>query len=304
MTRFNHFRRIHQSRYYRRSAPIWAALALTVLLTALSPSGLFAAPKRTLDGIVVGGLDIGEYSVKAVLTVPVGDTLRIGAGAKLYFEPLTGIDVRGALLVDGALGLPVIMTSSTDTAGAAEAPQAFDWNGVRSFGPGASVVIRHASVSNSVYGLQIWDTLSRAELQDVAFSNNGYASLMRNGEIVPVTVDKVVNMAWNTDTPPVSSAKPVSYRSTKTKINTNTTSQHRINAKFIINVSALTVAAAGITTCYIGLSNTNTYNNHNTPNNNNADYYKEKIQKNTTASAIGAIATGVGLGCIGVTLFF
>jgi len=32
----------------------------------------------------------------------------------LYFEQLTGIDVRGVLSVSGALGLPVVMTSCND----------------------------------------------------------------------------------------------------------------------------------------------------------------------------------------------
>jgi hypothetical protein len=290
----------------RHSVPVLAALTLTVVLSsALSPSGgLCAADKRPLEGVVVGDLGEGEYLVKTLLTVPDGDTLRIGAGAVLYFEQLTGIDVRGVLTVSGAPGIPVVMTSSNDTAKSAQAPQAFDWNGVRSFGPDAAVFMRHASVSNSVYGVQIWDPSSKAELRDVFFRDNGYASLMRGGEIVPTEADKAVSAAWNVEAPqssPRQAGKPVKAKPAKSN------SPGTVSAKFVVNVSAVGVAAAGMTACYIGLSNTNTYQKHyelEGGSGGHSEYYQDKIRKNITVSAIGAAAAGLGLGCIGVTLFF
>jgi hypothetical protein len=257
-------------------------------------ASLPAAEKRPLSGEVGGDLGIGEYSVKTVLTVPAGDTLRIGAGAALCFEQLTGIDVRGVLSVSGALGLPVVMTSCNDAAGAA---QAFDWNGVMAFGPDAAVFMRYAVISNSVYGVNIGDTLSVADLRDVSFKNNGYAPLVRGGEIVPVAADAPVNVTWNIDTLP--SSPPPAVKPAKNR--------HKAEAKFIINVSAVSVAAAGMTACYIGLSNTSVYYKHYVPEGNASKlsgYYEGKIRKNMTVSAAGAVAAGVGLGCIGVTLFF
>jgi len=269
---------------------------ITTLLCALSPcSGLFAAERRPLSGVVGGGLSGGEYSVTSVLTVPEGDTLRVGEGAVMYFEPLTGIDVRGALYAYGTPGNPIVMTSSNDAAGSAEAPQAFDWNGIRTFGPNAAVFMRHAVIGNGVYGVSIGDTLSKAELLEVVFKNNGYAPLVRGGEIVPVAADKPVNAAWNinvgTDAVAV---KPVK-KARKTDV------------KFIVNVSAAAVAAAGLTTCYIALSNTSVYYNHSVHDadaDKFSEYYETKIRKNITVSAIGAVAAGIGLSCIGITLFF
>jgi len=282
------------ARQSRHFTPVLAVSALIVILSsALCPSGsLRAAEKRSLSGEVSGGLSGGEYSVKTVLTVPAGDTLSIGAGAVLYFEQLTGIDVRGVLSVSGALGLPVVMTSCGDTAGAA---QAFDWNGVMTFGPDAAVFMRYAVIGNSVYGVNIGDTLSSVDLRDVTFKNNGYAPLVRGGEMVPVAADAPVNVAWNiTDAPP-----PPTVKTAK--------SPRKVGAKFIVNVSALGVAAAGMTACYIGLSNTSVYYKHYVPEGNDgklSEYYEDKIRKNMTVSALGAIAAGVGLSCIGVTLFF
>jgi hypothetical protein len=298
MIRFNNS---HNSHYSHHTILFLAVLTLIIIISSTHPS---AGEKRVLTGNVVGDLGEGEYLVKTVLTVPYGDTLRVSAGAVMYFEQLTGIDVRGALVVSGAPGIPVVMASSNDAAGAAEAAQPFDWNGVRSFGPAAAVIMRHASVSNSVYGVQIWDTLSLAELRDVVFQSNGYASLMRGGEIVPVAADKPVNISWNASAPALSSSSSSRPIMTNPKIRRNPGKDTgTVSAKFIINVSALTVAAAGMTACYVGLSNTNTYNNYYAPEG-LSEYYREKIRKNVTVSAIGAAAAGVGLGCIGVTLFF
>ncbi|MDR2693689.1 MAG: hypothetical protein LBB74_05690 [Chitinispirillales bacterium] len=282
---------IRYSRDSRNFNSLPAALALIVLSTA----GLFAAERLPLSGDVVGGLDVGEYLVKTVLTVPAGDTLRVGAGTVMYFEQLTGIDVRGVLTLQGALGLPVVMTSCGDTTGAAEAPRAFDWNGVRTFGADAALRMRHAVVGNSVYGVNIGDTLSSVELREVVFKNNGYASVVRAGEIVPIATDGPVSAAWNADT--LSADKFVKPAKKKRKV----------NVKFIVNASALTVAAAGLTTCYVGLSNTDTYHRHSVSDGNASglsEYYREKINKNITVSAVGAVAAGLGLGCMGVTLFF
>jgi len=269
--------------------------ALLTLVAVLSSADLSAAEKRVLSGDVTGGLDGGEYLVKSALSVPVGDTLRVGPGAVMYFGQLTGIDVRGVLTVAGAPGSPVVMMSANDTAGAAEASQPFDWNGVRAFGPDAAVFMSNASVSNSVYGVNVGDSLSKVELRNVLFRNNGYAPLVRAGEIVPVAADTAVNIAWNTG------AQPPEKKVKKPK------AERRFDLKFIVDISALTVAAAGLTTCYIGLSNTNTYYKHYIPEGNTgrfSDYYEDKIQKNITVTAIGAIAAGVSLSYMGLTLFF
>lgn len=267
-------------------------LAASALIAVLSSGSLFSGDRRPLEGLASGELGGGEYLVRDVLTVPAGDTFRVGAGAALYFEQLTGIDVLGVLSVCGEPGRPVVMTSADAGAGGAAAARAFDWNGVRALGPGAAVFMRHASVGNSVYGVNIGDTLSRVELREVVFSNNGYASLVRGGEIVPVAEEAAVNAEWNADAPPPVKRAKVSRGA---------------GAKFIVNASAMSVAAAGMTVCYIGLSNTNAYHRHYTSNANAAklsEYYQGKISKNITVSAVGAIAAGVGLSCMGVTLFF
>jgi len=278
----------------------FSAAALT-LAVVLSSAGLSAAGRRPLSGDVSGGIDAGEYLVTAALSVPAGDTLRIGPGAVMYFEQLTGIDVRGMLSVSGAPGHPVVMTSSSDTAGASEAAQAFDWNGIRTFGPGAAVFMRDAVVRNSVYGVNVGDALSRTELTDVVFMNNGYAPLVRAGEIAPAAADEPVSVAWNTE------AQPPAVGNKRADAVKTAKPGRKAEVKFIVNATALTVAAAGLTACYIGLSNTGVYYEHYVPEGNTgrfSGYYEEKIRESITVSAIGAIAAGIGLSCMGITLFF
>jgi hypothetical protein len=188
------------------------------------------------------------------------------------------------------------LTSSNDAAGAAEAAQAFDWNGIRALGPAASLRIRHAAVSNSVYGVNILDTLTRAELVEVVFRNNGYAPLVRGGEIVPVAADEAVSVSWGADAPPPSAVGKPARRG-----------GGRGGARFVFNVSAIGVAAAGMTACYIALWNTDTYYRHYLHDNNSSAltaYYEGKISKNITVSAIGAAVAGLGIGCLGVSLLF
>lgn len=275
-----------------------AAAVLALLLCAAVFGRLFAGERRSLSGSLTGDLVGGEYLVKSVLVVPVGDTLRIAAGAALYFEQLTGIDVSGALSIGGTPEKPVVLTSSNDVAGAAEAAHDFDWNGIRVIGPAASLSISHAFVGNSVYGLNIVDTLARAELVEVAFRNNGYASLVRGGEIIPV--GEAVSVSWGASSAPperVSAASAVKPAK----------AGRRVGAKFVFNAGAVTVAAAGMTACYIALWNTNTYYKHYLHDDNSSAlmaYYEGKIRKNITVSAVGAAVAGVGIGCVGVSLFF
>jgi hypothetical protein len=246
----------------------------------------------------------GEYLVKSVLTVPAGDTLRIGAGAVLYFEQLAGIDVSGALAISGEPGSPVVLTSSNDAPGAAAAAQGFDWNGVRALGPAASLRIRHAVIGNSVYGVNILDTLIRAEIREVVFKNNGYAPLVRGGEIVPVGADGAVSVSWGADAPP---PQPPSAGKSAKADKSAKGAGGRVSARFAFNATVLGVAAVGMTACYIALWNTNTYYKHYLHDDNSSalkEYYEGKISKNITVSAVGAVVAGLGLGCAGVSLLF
>jgi hypothetical protein len=267
-------------------------------LAILAPSATHAGEKRPLSGNVSGVLDSGEYLVKSVLIVQAGDTLCIPAGTILYFGELSGIDVEGELRADGTLESPIVMTSVNAAAGSAEAAQGFDWNGVKTAGASAAIRLRHVDIGNSVYGVNIRDTLTKAEFAQVTFQNNGYASLVRGKEIIPITHGEPFSALWNIDT---------STQGQQVAVRMPTAKRARINAKLVFNASALGMAAVGITVYSIGLSNNNTYFKHYSQDGNSkrlSAYYENEIRGSINVSTVGAVMAGIGLGCVGVSLFF
>jgi len=279
-----------------RTARVFAALTAIVTTAAISAVG----EKQPLSGSVNGSLAAGEYLVKSIIVVPDGESLSLQAGTTLYFEQLTGIDVRGGLSADGSPDAPVILTSVNDTAGAPEPAQAFDWNGIKAEGAAASVSLRHARVSHSVYGVNLRDPAIRAELSGVVFQNNGYASVVVGEQIMPVTAGEPFSGEWNTE----ARAQPEQPAS-KQKTARQGSGASRV--RLVFNASALGVAAVGVTIYGISLANTNTYFDHYAREGNSkrlSSYYEDKIRGSTTLGTVGAVIAGVGLGCVGVSLFF
>ncbi|MDR0330646.1 MAG: hypothetical protein LBH93_02930 [Chitinispirillales bacterium] len=276
---------------------IFSIIASAFFLFALALSDACAGEKRPLSGSASGALDVGEYLVKSTLTVQAGDTFSIRAGAVLYFDQLTGIDVAGELCVDGTPGERVVMASVNDTAGSSEPAHGFDWNGVKTTGAEAVVRLRYVDIRNSVYGVNIRDTLAKAELAGVAFQNNGYASLVRGNDIMPIPAGEPFNALWNIDTP--AQARQDDRMPAK--------KQSRVNARFIFNASAVSVAVVGMTVYCVGLSNNNVYFRHYSQDDNSkrlSAYYENEIRGSINVSTVGAVMAGIGLGCMGVSLFF
>jgi hypothetical protein len=274
-----------------RAGAVAARVSVVLIAAAIASAG----EKQPLSGGVSGGLAPGEYVVKSTITVPEGESLSLRGGTTLYFEQLTGVDVRGELSVDGAPGAPVILTSVNDSAGSAEPAQAFDWNGIKAEGPAASVSLRHARVSHSVYGLNLRDPAAKAELEGVVFQNNGYASVVVGQEIVPVAAGEPFSERWNAGGPPPGQAAPAGKPAGNGRV------------RLIFNAGALGVTAAGVTIYAVNLAQTSTYFKHYSRDENSArlsSYYEEKIRGNITMGTVGAVITGIGLGCVGVALFF
>jgi hypothetical protein len=268
-----------------------------------------ARERRVLSGDIAGDLDAGEYIVKSALTVPAGERLSLSAGTTLYFEQLTGIDVNGELRADGERGAPVVLTSVSDTAGSIEPAQPFDWNGVKAHGPASALRLRHARIGNSVYGVSVRSLSTRAEFVDVVFDNNGYASLARGEHVVSVTPGEPFSARWNVrdDDAPALPEPELSEREPVPASVKAVLGRREGRARTIIQASAASVAAAGLTISIVNLANLNTYYKHYSRDDNPqrlAEYYEKKIRGSINVGTLGAVITGVGLSYIGVTLLF
>ncbi|MCL2218744.1 MAG: hypothetical protein FWC23_02365 [Chitinispirillia bacterium] len=273
------------------------AIAVIVAAVFVCAAPARAAERQRISGTVTGDLPAGEYVATSALTVPEGDSLNIHAGAVIYFEQLTGINVGGALSAAGTAAEPVVFTSVSDTAGSPNMAQEFDWNGVKTQSPAAALSLRHTRISHSVYGISVRDAEVRAVLDSVTFAYNGYASVVRSENIVPVRAGEPFSARWNIEDEPVVDAIPAKKPPCR----------HKTTVRLIINASALGVTAAGMTVYAVNLAHMNTYFRQYSGDDNSARlslYYEDKIRGNIRMGAVGAAVAGVGLSCLAVTLFF
>jgi len=279
---------------------MFRAVAVSALVM-LSAASAFSDGRPSLSGRVSGVLPVGEYTVTSVLTVRRGESFGLQAGSVLYFEPFTRIDVFGELSVDGSPAAPVLLTSVKDTGGAA---QAFDWNGVEAGGQFPVVRMRHARICNSVYGLKIDELSANVELDNVFFLNNGYASLVRGGQEIPVAASEPFSAAWNTAPKPQTPEEPAAANTPAKKQKNKKTPAGKKRAVFrSVGAGA---AAAGLIVCGVSLSqmNDNLKRYDMEKNSPLSESYKKKVDFNATMSGIGAAVAGAGALCVGVTLLW
>jgi hypothetical protein len=277
---------------------IFRVVVLALIL--LSVASIRAEERRFLSGGVSGVLPSGEYIVKSAITVRQGEALTLSAGTVLCFEQFTGIEVFGELSIEGIPAAPVVLTSVSDTGGAA---QGFDWNGVDAVGASAVIRMRHARVGNSVYGVKVREFSASAEFEQVIFWNNGYASLMRGGQEIPLAVGEPFSAQWNVVQKPQTVEAPVVVEN----VSVHSAPKPLRNKKRIaFGVVGTGIAAAGLTLCAVNLSqmydNFQRCNKEDDPR--QSTKYKEEFSLNTTMSSVGVAVAGIGLLCVGITVFW
>jgi len=275
---------------------------IAVVCICFTAAHALAQKRQTISGDITGDLDAGEYVVKSTITIPEGSALNLRAGAVLYFEQLTGINVRGEFSAAGTLGAPVVLTSVNDSAGALEPAQGFDWNGVKTQGSAAALRLHHTRISHSVYGVSVRDPDVKAEFEGVLFDNNGYASVVRGEQIVPVRAGEPFADRWN-----IAEEEPPAPIAVEEAISQKPPCKHKSRGRLMFSAGAAGVTAAGIAVSTVSLVQMNTYFKNYTRDGNSqrlSAYCEEKIRGNIKMGAVGAAITGVGLGCLTYTLFF
>lgn len=117
------------------------ALGVLVILVGLGAYGARvlqsrAAPRRMSDIALSDGTTTidhraAPYRVLSTLTIRTGQTLRVLSGAVLAFAQGTALVVRGgALVVEGAVDAPVLLTSLADPAIGGPGASAGAWQGI------------------------------------------------------------------------------------------------------------------------------------------------------------------------------
>ena len=96
------------------------------------------------------------YLVVSDIVVPSGTECWIEKGVVFLFRPFTGLIVDGRLLVNGTPDQPVTFTSANNflyNMNSMQPPQAFDWNGIIIASESYGSILRHITLSYSVYGI-------------------------------------------------------------------------------------------------------------------------------------------------------
>ena len=165
------------------------------LLTAVT----VAQAQTYLTGEMSGSLGPGTYIVTGTIYVLRGQTLKILPGTFLYFDQFSGITVLGTLFSEGSLDSPVVMTSIREREDTAirQRSEAFDWNGIEITTEASYVEFRNTRIRHSVYGFNIKNNQTNIKLERVEFYNNGYASVVREGNMVEVQQNVPFSITWN-----------------------------------------------------------------------------------------------------------
>jgi hypothetical protein len=107
------------------------------------------------------------FIVEQAYEVGPDDRLVIIAGLKVYFAPLTYIDVKGEMIIDGKPQDPVIFQSRRAALGNGAA---HDWGGIKVF-QGGSLIANYAVISNASVGIKT--CCDNVSLLNTSFHTNG-----------------------------------------------------------------------------------------------------------------------------------
>jgi hypothetical protein len=126
-----------------------------------------------------------QATITGDLTVPAGVTLTIHAGAQLKFPLGKGLIVDGSLVVAGASGQEVILSTSETQ------PTAGAWQGITVNNTSEGVTIRHAIVQWAVAGVYVAG--SSAAIYDSQFSGNLYGLQLISGSYLLASGNSVTD---------------------------------------------------------------------------------------------------------------
>jgi len=131
-------------------------LVVTVCANQISIHDISQYDPRTMTFTVTE-----NYEVKR------DDILIIPAGSNIQFAPLTGIDVKGELVIDGKPDRPVTLTSRKAMQGLG-AP--YDWKGITLF-PSSNIHLSYTVISYASFGIK--SCCDNVTLVNAVFFDNG-----------------------------------------------------------------------------------------------------------------------------------
>lgn len=272
--------------------------AFMLLLCACFP--LFGF--QNLSGELFGEFERGEYLVTGAATVPEGRTLSFGPGTVVYFEQVSGLIIYGTLKINGDSGIPVRLTSVREKSDSIMEvqPEAFDWNGIEVKSQTALISLSNVKISHCVFGLKIESLKTRVVLDNVTFFNNGYSSLVRGEQNIPIEAGKPCNISWNAETEWQISENQMTPSEEQSFVKFGN------KVKLSINIGGIGLLTAGLAVLTFNSlekeKNRTDYMNQKDPY--WASVYRERIRTNSKYQLFGLALSGIGAVSSGMTFFF
>jgi hypothetical protein len=141
------------------------------------------------------------YFVDDLLTIPKGTKVIIEEGCIFLFNPYTGIEVNGNLIVKGKPKSKVVFTSANDAHYNPETQvfaNAFDWNGLTFNLTSDTVQLENFHLAYSVYGIKSMN--GRMVIHNGTFRDNGQYDCVINETIQKINPDSSFSFNYS---PPV-----------------------------------------------------------------------------------------------------
>lgn len=278
----------------------WLCL-LTVLVGAVAASNGATVISGGIDGIT---FDVSKnpYIVEKDIIVPKGKSVVIPEGIVLLFNPFTGFQVFGRLVVQGSGDRLVVFTSTNDNIHnpqSEQLPNPFDWNGVFVSKDAEGAFLNHFSLKYSVYGVK--SQCKNIIIQNAVFQQNGQFHFTVNEQIQMVQDN--IPFSYGDSTKEQVSPKPDVGNQV---VKNTTTSSDRTKKVTIFRYTSLGVGVVGgVAAAICGVKmdqNRSEMQRIFDAKTGNYEYYNSKY-KNDLA---GLIVTGVigGLGLIGFGVSF
>ncbi|WP_372895656.1 Ig-like domain-containing protein [Stieleria sp.] len=108
------------------------------------------AVDRTIGGFFWGTLPDDDYTVTFDVQVPAGEVWTIDAGASLFFDPGTSLNIAGTVLAEGQTDNEIRLTSSAAT------PASGDWGGIDYNASGQTrSIFDHVEIAYATTGIDV-----------------------------------------------------------------------------------------------------------------------------------------------------
>jgi hypothetical protein len=156
---------------------------LTFFVSAITASNGATLISGGIEGIT---FDVANnpYIVEKDIIVPKGKSVVIPEGIVFLFNPFTGFQIFGRLVVQGSSDRLVIFTSINDNIHnpqSEQLPNPFDWNGIFVSKDADGAFLNHFSLKYSVYGVK--SQCKNIIIQNAVFQQNGQFHFTVNEQI-------------------------------------------------------------------------------------------------------------------------